>query len=100
MDQPISNPFKVQFITTAAAAAAAGRITLDQLDVLDFMADSLKLSDIAFTNWRRINEQLGREPKDKRVVRTLAELRQLGWIRGRKWGFILLAVPAIAAADA
>lgn len=99
MDQPISNPFKLQIKTAVAAAAAAGTVSADLFDVLDVMADSLKLSGIAFTNWRRINERLGREPQDKRVVETLADLRRGGWLARRKWGYDVLAIPTTATTE-
>lgn len=93
-----SNQFRDDFVT--ALAAAAVELTENQHDVLGIMADSLTLSNVAMTDWRRINAGLGRPPSDRRVVRTLAELRQLGWLAGRRWGFDTLAIPAAAGAAA
>lgn len=90
------NLFRHDFITALAAAAAAAQLTEDQLDVLGLMADSLQLSNVVLMSWRDINAGLGRPRADKRIVRTLAELRQLGWIAGRKWGCDVLAIPATA----
>jgi hypothetical protein len=71
------NPYRDSWL---AAVLADGELTTETRSVAVVLADAARLGNVAMTDYRKLNRELGRAAGNTGVFSQLVELRTAGWI--------------------